>query len=430
MDRPTNNTLNYSYIIIDLKSFYASVECVERGLNPMTTNLVVADPERKSGTICLAITPAMKALGVKNRCRIYEIPERVKYIVAPPRMKLYIEYSAAIYEIYLKYFSSDDIHVYSIDEAFMDTTNYLKLYNKTPKQIGQMIMSDIYRTTGITASCGVGTNLYLAKIALDISAKHAPDHIGELTEQSFRDTLWNHLPLTDFWRIGKGTEKRLNDLGIRTMHDITEYNYDVLYNKFGIDAELLIDHAWGKETTTMNDIKNYHSKDHSLSKGQVLLRDYDYEEALLVVKEMADLLCLDMVDKKVVTESITMYIGYSHIHGIPGSSGTAKYITATSSPMQILPELERLYYKIVLPCYPIRQICLAANKITDSSFVQYDLFHYSQDLDKEKDLQEAVLQIKKQYGKNSILKGMNLLQAGTTIERNKQIGGHKSGTTL
>lgn len=286
-----------SYLCIDLKSFYASIECVERGLDPMTANLVVADLARSEKTICLAITPAMKKLGIRNRCRIFEIPPNVKYIAAPPRMKKYIDYSADIYAIYLKYISKDDIHVYSIDEAFLDVTDYLELYHMTPRELGGRIMDDIYSTFGIRATCGIGTNLYLAKIALDITAKRNKDFIGELTEESYQKTLWNHKPLTDFWRIGPGTAKKLANYGIYTMGDIANANEEFLYRLLGVDAELLIDHAWGKEPTTIADIKSYHSKSNSLTSGQVLMRDYEFEEGKLIVKEMMDLLCLDMVDK-------------------------------------------------------------------------------------------------------------------------------------
>ena len=270
------------YLCIDLKSFYASVECVARGLDPMTTNLVVADPERSEKTICLAITPAMKALGIKNRCRLFEIPKHVSYRIATPRMQKYIDTAADIYAIYLKYISKEDIHVYSIDEAFMDVTDYLPLYQISARQLGQRIMEDIYRTTGIRATCGVGTNLYLAKVALDIAAKHSDDFIGELDENTYRHTLWNHKPLTDFWRVGPGIAKKLEPFGIRTMKDIAEADEDFLYHLFGVDAELLIDHAWGKEPVTIADIKNYHSRTNCLTSGQVLSCDYPFDKGLQI----------------------------------------------------------------------------------------------------------------------------------------------------
>ena len=296
------------YICIDLKSFYASVECAERGLDPMTTKLVVADLSRTEKTICLAVSPALKALGVKNRCRIFEIPDGIEYIAAIPRMQLYIDYAAEIYAIYLQYISKDDIHVYSIDEAFMDVTDYLALYKMTARELGQHIMNDIYDKLRIRATCGIGTNLFLTKIALDISAKHSPDFIGELNEESYRQTLWDHEPLTDFWMIGPGTVRRLNTIGVHTMRQIANTPEDTLYHLFGIDAELLIDHAWGREPTTIADIKNYKAHTNSISSGQVLSREYDYEEGKLIVKEMTDLLCLDLVEKHLVTSSVTLHI--------------------------------------------------------------------------------------------------------------------------
>lgn len=281
---------NKTYVCIDLKSFYASVECRERGLDPLTTNLVVADPERTEKTICLAVSPSMRAMGIPGRCRVFQIPPNIEYVMAPPRMQTYIDYSADIYAIYLKYIAKEDIHVYSIDEVFMDVTDYLPMYQMTAKELSVKIMQDIYESTGITATCGIGTNLYLAKIALDITAKHVEDHIGILDEEMYRKTLWNHRPLTDFWRIGSGIMKRLTGLGIQTMREIAEADETVLYQVFGIDAELLIDHAWGRETTTMADIKAYKPKTNSISSGQVLGCDYSFEDGKLAVKEMADLL--------------------------------------------------------------------------------------------------------------------------------------------
>ena len=277
-----------TYLCIDLKSFYASVECVERGLDPMKVNLAVADPERGTGTVCLAISPSMKALGVKNRCRVYEIPKNIEYIMAPPRMKLYINYSANVYAVYLKYLAKEDIHVYSIDEAFLDVTQYLALYRLTARELAVTIMEDIRMATGITAAAGIGTNLYLAKVALDIMAKHVADNIGCLDEELYRSMLWDHTPLTDFWRVGAGTQKRLRHVGIMTMGDIAHAQEDMLYNMFGVDAELLIDHAWGRESATMEDIKAYQPQSNSLSCGQALLRDYTFEEGRLIVKEMVD----------------------------------------------------------------------------------------------------------------------------------------------
>ena len=423
-----DNENNANYLCCDLKSFYASVECAERNLDPFTTNLVVADPDRSKGTLCLAITPAMKALGVKNRCRIYEIPPNIDYIVAPPRMQLYIDYSARIYEIYLKYFSKDDIHVYSIDESFVDCTPYKELYGMTAKEIGIRLINDIYETTGITATLGVGSNLYLAKVALDITAKHAKDHVGILTEETFRQKLWHHKEMTDFWRIGPGIEKRLKSFGITDMADITQMNEDQLYKMFGVDAELIIDHAWGIETTTMQDIKQYKPKDSSLSSTQVLLRDYEYEEAKLIVKEMLELLCLDLVDKNLITDSVSLYVGYSHSTEFPvqGSKGSISLMTPTSSPISIRPQLVELYERIVYPNVPIRHIGISFNRLIDETIQQYDLFTAPEQLEKERDVQKAMIEIKSRFGKNAVLKGMNLLDAGTTRERNVQIGGHKA----
>ena len=319
-----------TYVCIDLKSFYASVECRERGLDPLTTNLVVADPERTEKTICLAVSPAMKALGVPGRCRVFEIPAGIDYIMAPPRMQLYIDYSAEIYAVYLKYISKEDIHVYSIDEVFMDVTEYLGMYQMTAKELSIRIMDDVLKTTGITAAAGIGSNLYLAKIALDITAKHSADHIGVLDEESYRKTLWNHKPLTDFWRIGRGISNRLARAGITTMGEIAQTEEDLLYQMFGIDAELLIDHAWGREPVTMADIKAYKPKSNSISSGQVLGCDYNYEDARLVVKEMADMLSLELVDKGLVTDSISLYVGYTNRMPRKADHGTIS-MTVTKS---------------------------------------------------------------------------------------------------
>lgn len=418
---------NRNYLCIDLKSFYASVECVERGLNPMTTNLVVADPERGNTTICLAISPAMKFLGIKNRCRVFQIPKNISYIMASPRMKMYIEYSANIYQIYLKYIAKEDIHVYSIDEAFLDVTGYLTMYKMNARELAVKIMEDIKNTLGITATAGIGTNLYLAKIALDIMAKHASDNIGYLDEKLYCKTLWKHKPLTDFWRIGSGTAKRLGGIGITTMGIVAHVDEDLLYQMFGIDAELLIDHAWGRETTTIADIKAYEPKNNSLSGSQVLPRDYSYEECCLIVKEMTDALCLDMVDKGLVTESVSMIIGYSHIMKRESVRGTVAMTVCTNSYKTIISYVLDLYHRIVNKDMLIRKITLCFNNVMDEAYEQYDLFSNPMELEKERKLQKATLEIKKRFGKNAIIRGMDLQEAGTAIERNRQIGGHKSG---
>ncbi len=415
------------YVCIDLKSFYASVECVERGLDPLTTNLVVADAQRTEKTICLAISPSMKALGIKNRCRVFQIPENVDYIMATPRMQLYIDYSANIYAVYLKYISKEDIHVYSIDEVFMDVTDYLTMYGMSAKELAKRIMEDVYATTGITATCGIGTNLYLAKVALDITAKHVSDNIGYLDEESYRSTLWNYTPITDFWRVGPGIAKRLEKYGIHTMGDIAKTNEDYLYKWFGIDAELLIDHAWGRETTTMEDIKNYKPKTNCLTSGQVLSCDYDFYGGKLIAKEMADMLCLDLVDKGLITQSITMYVGYSNIYGKEPARGSITMSIPTSSSKVMLPYIEQLYDRIVDRFSPIKRINISFNNVVDEMYQQYDLFNAPADLEKENKLQKAMIDIKKKFGKNAILKGMNLSENATAMERNRQIGGHKSG---
>jgi DNA polymerase V len=425
--------INRTYICIDLKSFYASVECVERGLDPMTTNLVVADPERSEKTICLAITPSMKALGIKNRCRIFEIPEGVDYIIASPRMQKYIDYSAEIYAIYLRFVSRDDIHIYSIDEAFLDITEYLVTYHMNAKEMALMLMGEILREVGVRATCGIGTNLYLAKIALDITAKHAPDFIGVLDETTFRERLWDHKPLTDFWRIGKGTATTLERYGIKTMRQIAEMDEDFLYSLFGIDAELLIDHAFGREPVTIADIKAYKPKINCLSSGQVLMRDYLFEEGRLIVREMMDLLCLDLVDKELVTDSVTIYIGYSNALHVEPARGTAKLKKSTSADRIILPAVTALYDRIVDPKKPVRRINITCNHVSEDledATVQLSMFDSTTDdesSNRNLRVQKAVLDIKKKYGKNSILKGMNYSEAATTKDRNRQIGGHKSG---
>ena len=418
-----------SYICIDLKSFYASVECVERGLDPFTTNLVVADPTRSQSTICLAITPAMKKLGVKNRCRIHEIPADIEYITAMPRMQLYMDYSAKIYSIYLRYISKEDIHVYSIDECFMDVADYLTLYDMTAKEMAVTLMDAVMKETGITATAGIGTNLYLAKIAMDIMAKHVDDHIGMLDEISYRQKLWDHRPLSDFWRIGSRTERKLAGYGIHTMGDIAYASVtseDWLYKMFGIDAELLIDHAWGLESCGMSDIKNYHTEEHSLSNGQVLMRNYSYEEAAVVVREMTDVLVLDLVEKGLITSSITLWVAYDHRMERPSSHGTLKLASPTNSSLTILDQVVELYRKITDRHTGIRRIEVTANRVTPEGYLQYDIFTNPIVIEKEKSLQKAILDVKKRYGKNAIMRGANLLECSTYQERNEQIGGHRA----
>lgn len=418
---------NKIYLCIDLKSFYASVECVERGWDPLTARLVVADPERSEKTICLAVSPALKQMGVPNRCRVFQIPKEIPYKMAPPRMQLYIDYAAEIYGVYLKYIAKEDIQVYSIDEAFLDVTDYLHLYQMTAVELGRKIMQDILDTTKIPAACGVGTNLYLAKAALDILAKHETDRIAYLDEARYREKLWKHKPLTDFWRVGRGTVERLSNMGICTMEEIAHARESLLYKSFGIDAELLIDHAWGRESVTIADIKAYRPKNTSFSSGQVLPRDYEYEEGVLVVKEMADLLCLDLVDQGLVTSHISLVIGYSNQKCFEPAKGSTTLRSATSSNRRLLSYVEQLYRRIVRPGAYIRRITLTYTGVMTEDYQQFDLFSNPEETEKDVKAQRAAISIKQRYGRNAILKGMNLEESATTIERNGQIGGHKSG---
>ena len=422
-------TMNRTYVCIDLKSYYASVECVERGLDPLTTNLVVADPTRTEKTICLAVSPSMKKLGVRNRCRVFEIPQTIDYITAPPRMQLYIDYSANIYGIYLKYVSKEDIHVYSIDEAFLDVTQYLLPYHQSAKELVVTVINDILHTTGITATAGIGTNLYLAKIAMDILAKHSEDHIAFLDEKAYRERLWDHLPLTDFWKIGHGTVRRLERYGLHTMRDIartSQVNEYLLYKIFGADAELLIDHAWGRETTTIADIKAYRPKSSSISSGQILPCNYSFSDARLIVREMTDLLVLDLVDKGLTAESVTLDIGYDYKLERAPSHGTAHFGTPSSSAKKILAAADGLYVRIANQVLPIRRISICLNRLSVETGLQYDLFTDPKEVERERSMQRAVLKLKKRFGKNAVLKGCNLEEASTAIERNAQIGGHKA----
>lgn len=411
------------YLCIDLKTFYASVECVERNLDPFDTNLVVADSSRGKGTICLAISPKLKAAGIKNRCRIYEIPEEIKYLIVKPRMKKYIEYSANIYAIYLKYIAKEDIHVYSIDECFLDVTRYLKLYQLNVEQFAKKIVDDVLNTTGITATVGIGTNLYLAKIALDITAKHAKNNMGYLNEQLYQETLWYHQPLTDFWQIGKGISKRLNQLGVFNMYDLAHIDEHILYQEFGINAQYLIDHAWGKEPTLISDIKAYNPKSNSISSGQVLFEDYNYDDGLLIVKEMVELKCLELVDKHLVTNNISLRISYSK-HVIKSTGGSMKINEITNTYQVLIDNFKYLYKKTTNPNYSIRKITISFNDLKDEIYESTDLFTDNEKREKEKKIQKTLLEIKHKYGKNAILKGMNLQNKATTKMRNKLIGGH------
>ena len=498
--------MDKTYICIDLKSFYASVECVERKLDPLNTNLVVADNSRTEKTICLAVTPSLKQYGLSGRSRLFEVVQKVKeinyerltktgggfrgksyidtdlkqdnylkldYIVAPPRMRLYMKYSTDIYNIYLKYLAPEDIYVYSIDEVFMDVTNYLNMYKMEPRDLVTMIIKDVYDTTGITATAGIGTNMYLAKIAMDIVAKHSEPNafgvrIAELDKMSYRKKLWEHKPITDFWRVGKGTAKRLEKLGIYTMGDVALFainHENVLYKLFGVNAELLIDHAWGYEPCTLDDVRKYKPTTTSLSSGQVLHEPYDYEKARLIVREMIELLTLDLVDKHYVTDMLVLTIGYdvsnltnSRIRNLydgevttdfygreipKHSHGTIHIDHKTSSTKIISDALVELYDRIANPLLLVRRINIAAcnlvyeDKIVDDKvYEQFNIFMDTDMVDKNKTqerikekeehaIQKVLIGLKNKYGKNSVLKGMNLCEGGTTISRNNQVGGHR-----
>lgn len=454
---------NRIYIAIDLKSFYASVECVERGLDPLTTNLVVADASRTEKTICLAVSPSLKAYGISGRARLFEVVQKVNeikkltgrqidYIVASPRMHKYIEVSAAIYEEYLKYVSSEDIHVYSIDEVFIDITDYLTLYEMTSYEITVNIIHNIYEKTRITATAGIGTNLYLAKIAMDIMAKHVQAdadgvRIASLDEMTYRKYLWNHTPITDFWRVGKGIANRLEQSGIYTMGDIARtslHNAGILSDMFGVDAQLLIDHAWGYEPCTIADIKKYKPSTNSISSGQVLGCAYEYDRARIVVKEMADEIALELVSERKVTQSVTLTLGYDRIdaehsgyHGemaydgygrrVPKSAhGTAALSEATNSSVKLVEAFGGLFDRIMSRQLKVKRFTLCANNITEEGFEQLSLFTDAKESERERKLQETMIDIKNKFGKNAILKGMNLEKGATAKERNNQIGGHKA----
>lgn len=413
-----------SYLCIDLKSFYASVECVERGLDPFEVNLVVADPTRR-GAITLAATPAIKKLGVPSRGRIYEIPNGIEYICAPPRMSLYMTYSAKIYSIFLKYIAPEDIHVYSIDESFIDVTPYKTLYKKNTREIAQMIIDDIYKQTGITATAGIGTNLFLTKVALDIEAKHAKDNIGYLSEDLFKQKMWYHTPITDFWMIGKGTARRLEEIGIHDMHGIAICDEKILYKIFGINAEYLIDHSKGIEPVTIADIKAHKPSSNSISNSQILFEDYSYEDALLVMKEMVDTNVLSLTSKHLVTDRISLFIGYSK-NIIKPSSGSMKITNTTNSCSLLMEEFIKLYKRIVVRGYSIRQIGICFGDVKNEIYEQLDIFADYETIEKEKRLQESLIEIKEKYGKNAVLKGMNYLDKATMRKRNGLIGGHNA----
>lgn len=415
------------YICIDLKTFYASVECVERGLDPFTTNLVVADPSRGKGAICLAISPALKALGIKNRCRLFEIPDGVEYITAMPRMKLYMEYSTRIYSIYLRYISKEDIHPYSIDEMFLDVTNYLELYNTTPEKIARALLNKIYDELGLTATAGIGTNLFLCKVALDIKAKKTKTNIAFLDEEKFKEELWDHQPLSSFWQIAHGIERRLNRLGIYTMRDLARANEDILYKEFGINAEILIDHSKGIEPVTIKDIKAYKTKSHSISQSQVLFEDYEYDKARLIVKEMVEVLSFKLIDEHLVTSHVSLGIGYSK-DTIKSTGGSMKMNICTNVYSKLLPYFLEIFDRTTNKDFKIRRVGISFGNVMPEDHEYFNLFTTPEEVYKERKLQETISDIKKKYGKSSVIKAMNLEEGATTLKRNKLIGGHNAET--
>ncbi|MBR3672110.1 MAG: DNA methylase [Spirochaetia bacterium] len=435
------------YFAIDLKAFYASVECVERGLDPLTANLVVADQSRTEKTICLAVTPSLKARGLKGRCRLFEVVQKAReiealtgrkleYITAVPRMALYLEYSARIYGIYLNYFSPDDIHVYSIDEVFIDATSYLSLYHTDAQTLLRTVIKNVLAETGITATAGIAPNLYLCKVAMDIVAKHSPPdkngvRVAELTVESYRKTLWNHRPITDFWRISRGTAARLERHGMRTMGDIalkSLQNEAVLYKLLGIDAEILIDHAWGLENCTIAHIKNYRSSSRSLCSGQVLHHPYPYDKARLVVREMAEDLAQDLVAKNLASEQFSLYILYDKSSTpVPmADHGLVHLGSHTASLHRIAQGILDIFDQIADPALLIRRINVSADTVIPQQEEQPDLFTDVETQRRERALQNAMLSIQSRFGKNAILKADDYTEGATARERNQQIGGHRA----
>lgn len=411
------------YLCIDLKSFYASVECAERGLDPFRVNLAVTDVSRGPGAITLAITPHMKTLGIKNRCRVFEIPSNIDYIKAKPRMKLYMEYSVRIHQILLKYFASDDIYVYSIDESFIDVTPYLSFYQKKARDIALMVTEDIFLSTKITASTGIGTNLFLAKVALDIMAKRTKDNIGYLDEELFRKEMWDHEPLTDFWMIGKGTQKRLNKLGLYNLKDVVSADKNLLYRTFGINASYLIDHANGIDRATIREIKDHIPKTTSIANSQILFEDYSFDDAYLVLKEMVELNVLTLSERRVVTDHLSLTIRYSK-DVIKAVNASCKITSTTNSFRILMAEFTLLYEKHVSRHHPIRQIGISFGNLKDEKYEFYDLFKDPDQARKDQKAQRALVAIKRKYGKNAIFKAMDLMPKATTIIRNQLIGGH------
>ena len=448
-----------TYIAIDLKSFYASAECVARGLDPLTTNLVVADPTRTDKTICLAVSPSLKAYGIPGRARLFEVHEKLKgtnvqFIIAPPRMSYYIEVSSKIYSVYLRFIAPEDIHVYSIDEVFIDATEYLRLYKTSAHDLAMRLVREVLKETGITATAGIGPNMYLCKVAMDVEAKHREAdadgvRMAELDEMSYRQKYWTHRPMTDFWRIGRGTVARLERMGLYTLGDVARRSLtdeESLYREFGVNAELLIDHAWGWEPCTMADIKGYRPGASSLSSGQVLMRPYKAREAALIVREMTDLLALDLVEKKLVTDQLVLHVGYENKvkRGFDGqmvadwygrptpkpAHGSINLPGFTSSTTLIMKAAMELFDRIIDPSLEVRRVYVVASHILPeerADGLQLGLFDERPvDLEKERRQQEVILEIRRKFGKNAILKGMNFEEGATTRERNNQIGGHKA----
>lgn len=414
------------YFVIDMKSFFASVECVERGLDAMTTNLIVADASRGEKSICLAVTPAMKKLGVKNRCRVYEIPKDIDFIIAKPRMKKYIDYAAKIYEIYLQYIDKNDIHIYSIDESFLDVTDYLKLYKTKAKDFAMKLVNEINEKLHIPSSVGIGTNLYLAKIALDITAKHSTDNIGWLTEEKFKKELWLHEPLKDFWGISKGICDRLNKYGIFNMKQLSVFNEDILYKEFGVNAEILIDHSKGIETCLMSDIKKYHTKSRSISNSQILPCNYSFRDAKLVFKEMIQEGCYRLARENFITSHISISVGYGNKNrGISKGSVTMSIFTNLYS--QMILYAEKLFDEVVSKIEPIRKISFSFGALVEDKYQQQSLFFDSEKVNKEKKLVQCILDLKDKYGRNAVLKAQDYQEMATQKDRNQQIGGHNSG---
>ena len=415
-----------TYFCIDMKTFYASVECAERGLNPFETNLAVVDETRGKNALCLAITPKMKAQGIKNRCRMSEIPRNIDFIRALPRMQLYIEYAADIYDLYLNYFDPQDIHVYSIDESFIDVTEYLPILKLSPEALAVKLMNEIANKLHIPSTAGIGTNLYLAKIALDITAKHSKDHIGILDEQTYCQTLWKHRPIEDFWQIAHGTATKLARYAIYDMEGVPKAPQDLLYKLFGVNAELLIDHAWGRESCLMQDIKNYRSKTKSVSFSQVLPKDYDYEGAKLVMTEMVANGCYEMMRRHVITNKVGIFVGYTY-GGRESTGGTIRMTVTTNLNSKILPYVMDLFERTTDKQTAIRRLGIDFEDVCDEACEGYDLFTDFNAVEREKRREQAVLYIKDKFGKNSILRAINYMDGATQRERNTFIGGHRAG---